>query len=130
MYLFVILIRIFEVLYYFHSNDIVYRDLNPSNILVDNNFRVYVNDFESFKTFIEEMTYNVATEKWCAPEQYEGLESGNKVSFGKIIYFLFEKNEISEMNFICQDSIPLITNIPNDMAILMDFFIWGKYIIK
>lgn len=92
--------RISQGIDYLHSNHLIHRDLQPQNILIDNDFEVYISDFETIKNVDDsddEFTQNIGSSLYNAPEQ----NSNNRISyeadiytFGQLMYFLFEKESM------------------------------------
>src|SRR5690606_36435077 len=65
-----------DVLYYLHSHDpepIVFRDMKPSNVMIDSRGKVRLIDFGIAKTFVSGVKHTmIGTEGYSAPEQYKG----------------------------------------------------------
>ena len=65
-----------DVLEYLHSqkpDPIVFRDMKPSNVMVDSLGRVRLIDFGIAKTFVSGVKHTmIGTEGYSAPEQYKG----------------------------------------------------------
>lgn len=91
--------RLLQGIKYLHTNSLIHRDLKPSNILLDHDFLPYISDFETIRHTIDEnsdfeMSKEVGTLLYESPEQFKGKYVSfptDIYSFGKIIYFLFEK---------------------------------------
>ncbi|RMF78441.1 MAG: protein kinase [Chloroflexi bacterium] len=69
-------IELCDVLDYLHSqtpNPIVFRDMKPSNVMIDSYGRVRLVDFGIAKTFVDGGKHTmIGTEGYSAPEQYKG----------------------------------------------------------
>ncbi|MCB9454903.1 MAG: serine/threonine-protein kinase [Anaerolineaceae bacterium] len=70
-------IELCDVLEYLHtsqSKPIIFRDLKPSNIMIDNFGKVRLIDFGIAKIFDSDVRRHtmIGTEGYCAPEQYKG----------------------------------------------------------
>ena len=65
-----------DVLYYLHSHEpepIVFRDMKPSNVMIDSRGNVRLIDFGIAKTFVSGVKHTmIGTEGYSAPEQYKG----------------------------------------------------------
>src|ERR1700721_3148969 len=78
-----------------HAENVVHRDLQPQNILVDKNDQVYISDFGLAKSFAEGavgMTQTGAllgTPRYMSPEQVEGKPTDGRsdiYAYGLILY--------------------------------------------
>jgi outer membrane protein assembly factor BamB/tRNA A-37 threonylcarbamoyl transferase component Bud32 len=72
-------IEICDVLSYLHNHQpepIIFRDMKPSNVIIDHHKRVRLIDFGIAKTFqIGQPGTMIGTEGYSPPEQYKGLAS-------------------------------------------------------
>jgi outer membrane protein assembly factor BamB/tRNA A-37 threonylcarbamoyl transferase component Bud32 len=72
-------IEICDVLAYLHNHEpepIVFRDMKPSNVMIDHHKRVRLIDFGIAKTFqMGQPGTMIGTDGYAAPEQYKGLAS-------------------------------------------------------
>ncbi|RLC63573.1 MAG: protein kinase [Chloroflexota bacterium] len=70
-------IQICEVLSYLHSHKpqpIIFRDIKPSNIMLDNHGRIRLVDFGIAKIFqVDQKGTMIGTEGYSPPEQYRGI---------------------------------------------------------
>ncbi len=64
-----------EVLGYLHSKEIIYRDMKPSNVMLQPNGEVTIIDFGTAKKYVMDSgdTTGLGTAGYAAPEQYGGL---------------------------------------------------------
>ena len=122
LYSFISLNRIFQGINYMHSNSIIYRDLKPSNILIDHDYKVFIADFDCVKNIEKsgEFTNDIGSTQYMSPEQYNGEKldfSSDIFSFGLIIYLLFEKKDLNSplTNFCITKNLPTITNAPKQI---------------
>lgn len=60
---------------YLHANHMVHRDLKPPNILMDKNWRAVICDFGLARYIGPEMTCELGTAQWMAPELFSGDHS-------------------------------------------------------
>lgn len=105
IYSFYLIVRIFQGIYYLHSNSLVHRDLKPSNILIDHNKIAFISDFEFIRKPVNEqsdiiMTWITGSPLYLSPE----LECGTNVSyptdiysFGLMVYYVLEKNHFKTL---------------------------------
>ncbi len=82
--------QLFEAVGYFHSKQVVHKDLKPSNILVTNNgANIKILDFGfANRDADSELKLSAGTEKYAAPELIAGLSVDNRAdiySLGKIL---------------------------------------------
>jgi eukaryotic-like serine/threonine-protein kinase len=72
-------VEICDVLSYLHNHEpeaIVFRDMKPSNVMIDHHKRVRLIDFGIAKTFqMGQPGTMIGTEGYSPPEQYKGLSS-------------------------------------------------------
>ena len=116
--------EIVSALEYLHKSGVVYRDLKPENVLVDNEGHIRLTDFGLSKAGLERN--NDRTESFCgtpeylAPEIIRDKQYGYSVdwySFGLVLYEMLtgvnpfktgqEKSLVDKMNDILHKEIPL-----------------------
>ena len=104
-----ILNQILNALECAHSYNIIHRDLNPSNIMIDSNLKVTLIDFGTCKIknlTSEGTTFNYATNLYSAPEvsisKENATESSDLYSIGAILYYLFTFKQPKPANSFSQ----------------------------
>ena len=116
------IIRLSQGIKYLHSNFLIHRDIKPSNILIDHDFIPYISDFDRILNIItkqksadNEFTGDIGSFAYASPEQFKSniySYPTDIYSFGKIIYFLFEKkNLLDETNFQIKNASQIIQNL-------------------
>lgn len=101
-------IQICEVLQYLHDQQIVYKDLKPSNIMIDEKNSVKLIDFGLARKYGNQNskdTLPMGTVGFAAPEQFEGGQTDHRTdlfSLGAVLYFLLNKGE-----YVDQITVPL-----------------------
>ena len=87
-----------DVLHYLHCNDppVIYRDLKPSNIMIDTKDRVKLVDFGIARLYAEEGdNTHVVSQGYSPPEQYWGAADARSdiYALGATMYFLLTGQE-------------------------------------
>lgn len=110
-------IQICEILEYLHSRQphpIIFRDLKPSNIMIDNHNRITLIDFGIAKVFQSgEKGTMIGTEGYSPPEQYRGIvgPSGDIYALGATLHHLLTKNDPrTEAPFSFHERLPRTVN--------------------
>ncbi|NBI27856.1 serine/threonine protein kinase [Chengkuizengella marina] len=89
-------IQICELLHYLHhhsKNPIIYRDLKPSNVMIDQQDNVRLIDFgisRSFKQHKQQDTVHLGTVGFAAPEQFEDKQTDHRTdlfNLGAMLYY-------------------------------------------
>lgn len=92
-------IQICDVLSYIHShkpNPIIFRDLKPSNIMLNNRDRIMLIDFGIAKVFqTGQKGTMIGTEGYSPPEQYKGIADprGDIYALGATMHHLLTKRD-------------------------------------
>ena len=92
-------LQICKVLSYLHGhkpNPIVFRDMKPSNVMLDPHGRIRLIDFGIAKLFqSEEKNTTIGTEGYAPPEQYRGEASpaGDVYGFGATLHHLLTRQD-------------------------------------
>jgi outer membrane protein assembly factor BamB/tRNA A-37 threonylcarbamoyl transferase component Bud32 len=92
-------VEICEVLAYLHNHEpepIVFRDMKPSNVMIDHHKRVRLIDFGIAKMFqIGERGTMIGTEGYSPPEQYKGEASprGDIYALGASLHHLLTRRD-------------------------------------
>lgn len=90
--------QIAEVLHYMHTHDppVIYRDLKPSNIMIDTKDRVKLVDFGIARPYMEDSdNTHVVSAGYSPPEQYWGAADPRSdiYALGATMYFLLTGQE-------------------------------------
>ncbi|KAK8891602.1 hypothetical protein M9Y10_028815 [Tritrichomonas musculus] len=85
-----------------HFEGIIFRDLNPGNIIIDENKRAILNNFDYSRVLTNndedvtsEMTSNIGVEFYTSPEQYSNnkyFKETDIYSLGRIMFFILIDN--------------------------------------
>ena len=108
------ILRIFQAIEYLHSNGLIYRDLKPSNILINHDNIPFLSDFDTIRQPSDDMTSDIGSYLYTSPEQDEVCSYSYPTdiySFGLVIYYLYQREhfKLSNKKFIENAS----TNIQN-----------------
>ena len=125
---FMTMTRLYRGIEYLQSQKLIHRDLKPTNILLNHDLIPFISDFETIKSIEDsgdnESTRDFGSLLYGSPEQYYGLDISYPTdiySFGVIIYFLFEKKDMIDLETksiydkIKEEQIPEITNASNNI---------------
>jgi serine/threonine protein kinase len=98
-------LQLFDVLEYLHKKGIIYRDLKPSNVLVDKNNNIFLFDFGTarfHKPGKKDDTIALGTPGFAAPEQYGKSQTtwaSDIYSFGAVLYYMITKENPEDRPF-------------------------------
>lgn len=101
------MIRIVLGINYLHSKSLIHRDIKALNIMVDNDNIPYISDFDTIRKIDDdddEITQDIGSYKYVSPEQFQG----SYCSFGQLMFFIFEKKDIFDPEFINSSNIKRI----------------------
>ncbi|MDO4773269.1 MAG: protein kinase [Bacillota bacterium] len=97
--------QIADVLNYFHEKNppVIYRDLKPDNIIINDSLQIKLIDFGISRIFDankEDDTRYIGSQKYAAPEQF-GLHQStiqtDIYSFGLLLYFLYTAEDYMDV---------------------------------
>ena len=93
---FSIIKQLLSAIEYAHANGIIHRDINPSNIMITDDYTVKLIDFGicKIKGMVNSATaFQMATHRYSAPEVHDHSENATEqsdlYSIGAVIYYLF-----------------------------------------
>lgn len=86
-----------DAIYYAHQNGIIHRDINPKNIMIDENEHIWIMDFGLAKTFGTDATKLtksneiLGTPSYMSPEQWDNIKIGplsDIYSLGTTLFYI------------------------------------------
>ncbi len=92
-------LQICEVLAYIHANNLIYRDMKPSNVMVEADGRIKLVDFGIAKFFKpQERGTQIGTPGYAPPEQYQGIatRSSDIYALGATLHHLLTGRDPTE----------------------------------
>ena len=115
-----ILRQIGRALHFAHKNQVYYRDVKPSNILLDHSGKAYLTDFGTAlladRTRLTTGTMLIGTPAYAAPEQWLGQDIDTRTdvyALGALLYELLT----GQPPFIAQDILSLMGQILEDVPV-------------
>ncbi len=115
-------LQICDVLKFLHKQGIIYRDLKPSNIMVDPKGNVYLIDFGIARFFKGKKicdTVVIGTVGFAPPEQMGKAETDERsdiYSLGATLHYLLTGKDPSLTPFVFEDPSSLVSEIPQEFS--------------
>jgi len=116
--------ELFEYLHHGQSTPIIYRDLKPSNIMIDENDNIRLIDFgiaRSFKEGKQTDTVQLGTIGFAAPEQFEEQQTDHRTdlyTLGAVMYYLLSRGRYY---YVTQKRLDEIEpNVPQDLTFIIN----------
>ena len=121
---------------YLHSKNIIYRDIKPENILLDQGGHIKITDFGLSKVCLNEgqLTYSMCgTPEYIAPEVIMGkgyTQTADWFSFGSVLYDMltgkppfYTKNKNEMLKNLVSKSVPIPESLsPEAKSLLQGLF--------
>ena len=104
-----IILQLAVIIKYFHENKLIYRDLKPDNIIIDDNCNVFIVDFDRMiDVRNNEMHTADFSSIFIAPEAINGeISYENDIySLGKIIIYILNENK-EQIKLVKEDEVIL-----------------------
>lgn len=119
------LCQVFDYLHHFKPKAIIYRDLKPSNVMIDEQNNIRLIDFGIARSYISERnsdTVQLGTVGFAAPEQYELQQTDARsdlYTLGAMLFYLlnngqhysFQPLQLHELTIRIPDKLALIIAI-------------------
>jgi serine/threonine protein kinase len=93
------LCQVFDYLHHFKPKSIIYRDLKPSNVMIDEQNNIRLIDFGIARSYITERnsdTVQLGTVGFAAPEQYELKQTDPRTdlyTLGALLFYLLNQGQ-------------------------------------
>lgn len=116
--------ELFEYLHHGQSIPIIYRDLKPSNIMIDESDNVRIIDFgiaRSFKEGKQTDTVQLGTIGFAAPEQFEEQQTDHRTdlyTLGAVMYYLLSRGKYYYVTQKRLDEIE--SSVPQDLTLIIN----------
>jgi len=115
-------IQICDVLETLHGEGIIYRDLKPSNVMIDQNNRVYIIDFGIARLFSGNKIHDtviIGTPGFASPEHHGTAETDFRsdiFSLGATMHYLLTRKDPGIIPFAFEEPAAINKDIPDSLS--------------